>query len=301
MKSIVRWMSLGLVLSGAVWPRVGPAEIPQAKAAAEQASGTVVLMVQGERLSAKIQAAPLQKVMEELARQIPLKVDFAGNVGAQKVTLEFEGLSLEEGVKRILADTSYILSYSESAGARRTMKIKLATSDSGAPGSAGAVVASPSPEREKERQALIDKALRSPDSKERLAALEALRAKFAMEEIVPTITAALKDKDQEIRRFALSALDGAGVKIPIEPVAEVIQQSEDDPMTQITAMSYLFRSYRGESANTLYRVVEDPTKHKTIRKQARRMLDMIEGKIKLAEPLPEESSSEEESGRADNL
>lgn len=298
MRSFVRWMSLGLVLSGAAWPRVGPAEIPQA--AAEQASGAVDLRVQGERFSAKIQAAPLQKVMEELARQIPLKVDFTGNVGAQKVTLGFEGLPLEEGVKRILVDTSYTLSYSGSAGARRTMEIKVATSDSGAPGSAVAAVASPSPEREKERQALIDKALRSPDSKERLAALQALQAKFPMEEILPTITAALKDKDKDIRRFALSALGDA--KVPIEPVAELIQQSEDDPMTQITAMTYLFRSYRGESANTLYRVVEDPTKHKAIRKQARRMLDRIEGKIKVEEPLPEESSySEEESGRADNL
>ena len=84
---------------------------------ADRASGTVVLSLQGDRLSATIAQAPLREVLAELARQVPLRVSMSGPVAEERVSLSFRNLPLAEGIERILAGKSYALIYAAAPAA----------------------------------------------------------------------------------------------------------------------------------------------------------------------------------------
>ena len=82
-------------------------------------SGRLVLSVQGERLSAKIEAVPLEIVLAELARQTQVKVSVVESVKGELVSVQLENLPLEQGIRQILHDKDYALGYSDQPATSR--------------------------------------------------------------------------------------------------------------------------------------------------------------------------------------
>jgi type II secretory pathway component GspD/PulD (secretin) len=79
-----------------------------------------VVTVKDNLISLKAKDASLKEVLEEIGRQ--MKIDVVANVTDQeRVTLEFENLSIEEAVRRLSTNYSYVMDSTK--GERKITKI----------------------------------------------------------------------------------------------------------------------------------------------------------------------------------
>lgn len=72
---------------------------------------SLFISVEGDRLTAKIEYYPLREVLKRLSQMTALEVILPGAIGEKMVSVEFEGLSLENGLHRILNGENYTLTY----------------------------------------------------------------------------------------------------------------------------------------------------------------------------------------------
>ncbi len=70
-------------------------------------------------LDATIKDIELKDVLKEVARLTDLEINFYGNF-SEKITLQFDGLPLETGLKRFLKNQNYSLGYQEKKGMTET-------------------------------------------------------------------------------------------------------------------------------------------------------------------------------------
>ncbi|MEK7285917.1 MAG: HEAT repeat domain-containing protein [Nitrospirota bacterium] len=80
-------------------------EVPEEK--------TEFFTIQNNRLSAKIKKTPLQTVLEELKKKTDLAIEVDGSLIDETVSVEFDSLPLEHGLRTLLRNKSYLLIYTE--------------------------------------------------------------------------------------------------------------------------------------------------------------------------------------------
>ena len=74
------------------------------------ASGrTIDLTIEGDALSANLKGTPLKEILEELEKETGIFWRVYEGVLDERVTVQFEALSLKNGLKRILSSTNYCL------------------------------------------------------------------------------------------------------------------------------------------------------------------------------------------------
>lgn len=252
------------------------AELPRAQ---ERVHPALVLSVKANRLNARIQERPLAQVLEELARHIPLDVYYNDDtVGKQTVSDRFDGLPLEEGIRRILKNTSHVLSYAQAEGEKdRRMQIRIATSDTGSvslsPQETGPAAQGEPPDRAQRLRDLIKQALEGQAPKDRIGALRALRKEFEEHETLPTYIEVLKDKDLGVRTLALGLITSAKERVPMNTVADIGLNADEDRRLRVSALSYVGRRYLGESAPILQKAIDDPVK--AVSHRARFLLKIV--------------------------
>ena len=76
----------------------------------------VDLTIKGETLSAKLKEIPLKDILEKLEREIGIWFKGDESVFAEMVSVQFKDLSLEDGLKRILAFKNYSLLFDRDIG-----------------------------------------------------------------------------------------------------------------------------------------------------------------------------------------
>ena len=76
----------------------------------------VNLTIKGETLSAKLKEIPLKDILEKLEREIGIWFKGDESVFAEMVSVQFKDLSLEDGLKRILAFKNYSLLFDRDTG-----------------------------------------------------------------------------------------------------------------------------------------------------------------------------------------
>ena len=84
---------------------------PAAAQAGSQDSPAWVLSVREGQLTADINRIPLRLVLEELARQVPLRLSVSAGWRDHRVTAHFRALPLDEAVARLLAGVPYGIIY----------------------------------------------------------------------------------------------------------------------------------------------------------------------------------------------
>jgi len=70
---------------------------------------SVDLIFKGETLSANLKEVPLKTVLEKIREEKGIWIEGKESVLEKKVSLEFRGLSLQDGLKRVLASMNYSL------------------------------------------------------------------------------------------------------------------------------------------------------------------------------------------------
>lgn len=74
------------------------------------------LKLEGEVLSVKLKEVPLKQILEKLEREIGIWFKGDESVFAEMVSVQFKDLSLEDGLKRILAFKNYSLLFDRDIG-----------------------------------------------------------------------------------------------------------------------------------------------------------------------------------------
>jgi len=171
-------------------------------------------------LTVKVHDASVEELVEEIARQGGLKIVWYGTI-SERITLDFQGLALDQALARILRHHSFAL-----ASARPG---KLWIIPKGAEGSPPQTAAANESEQEDFLQdesidlTLLIAALRSEDSWEREEAVEAL-GEIGGPESAQFLGVALKDEDEDVRQAAIAALAHIGG----DRAAQVLAVALDD-------------------------------------------------------------------------
>jgi HEAT repeat protein len=244
------------------------------------------LTMQGAKVSAKIEKAPLGKVLAELARQADLTVYITPSDAAQTVSAKFEALPLTEGIKRILQDKSYalitapIVSAEGKAGGLRVAKVRVLSKGEGGERYTtikGRQETVPPPQ-EKDLAKLQRDALEASDAQTRLEALKQLfrlRGKVENAVLAAIVVPALHDAAPEVRGKALSMLhrvmlveEGA-----LNHLAEVAK-TDASPELRSEALRYLAVNPDAATQGHLQQALQDPDER--VRKRAERLLSRLQ-------------------------
>ena len=164
----------------------------------------------------KVHDVSVEELVEEIARQSGLKIVWYGTI-SERITLDFQGLALDQALARILRNHSFALAISQAgeSPSRVARPRKLRIIPKGAEGSPPQAVAANESEQEDVLPdesldiTLLIAALRSEDSWERAAAVEAL-GEIGGPESAQFLGVALKDEDEDVRQAAIAALAHIG-------------------------------------------------------------------------------------------
>lgn len=75
-------------------------------------AGGVMLKIEQGRMDALVQGMPMQQVMESVAGKTGIHIFIDPSLSAVPVSVGFQGLSVEEGLKKILGSQSYMMIFS---------------------------------------------------------------------------------------------------------------------------------------------------------------------------------------------
>jgi hypothetical protein len=206
-------------------------------------SGRLVLSVQGERLSAKIEGVPIEIVLAELARQAHVKVSVAESVMGELVSVELENLPLEQGIRLILYDKDYALTYSDQpassrrhggptvmeihvVGARATLAQHATSAASVWNGSSSAPGAARGQDGEEPTVASLLAAVNNANPKARREAVEALAG--AGDDVAVHTLGQLVLNDAEVRETAAMTLAGMGSSKALGMLGQILSDSRPD-------------------------------------------------------------------------
>jgi len=164
----------------------------------------------------KVHDASVEELVEEVARQSGLNIVWYGTISG-RITLDFQGLALDQALARILRQHSFALASAQGregqGTAARLRKLWIIPKD--AEGSTAQTPVADDPEEEDFPQAeaadmtLLLVALKSDDSWEREEAVEAL-GEIGGPESARFLSLALGDEDEDVREAAIAALTNIG-------------------------------------------------------------------------------------------
>jgi len=203
-------VSVVLLLVGLFW--IDPAGAQRAP----RDSPAWFLSVREGQLTADINRIPLRLVLDELARQVPLRLSVSGGWRDHLVTAHFRALPLGEALARLLAGFSYAIIYAPapdgvgSEATRRVVEllvIEKAPRATIAGGSEASAVTSNTTAPGLGQETMLDTtpewtaALQHPDTAVRVEALQRWAEQGAATPLNP-LTQALVDPDESVRAKA---------------------------------------------------------------------------------------------------
>lgn len=190
-------------------------------------------------LSADITEIPLRRVMTVLGRRIGAKIFIAQDLPGDKISVQFSRLPVEQGIERILKGRNHVLIRRQIPGVETAVvEIRILSKDSD--NYVELKELGTAEELAEEMAALTKKALEAIKAEDRLAALNELVEITNQEnefQLTDVLVSALKDKDADIRSFAVGAI-GSVDDPPAEPVIEMAL-ADEDPELRIGALEEL--------------------------------------------------------------
>jgi HEAT repeat protein len=201
--------------------------------------GAFVVKVDGERLTVRLQGIPLHAALKAIERESGVALALLTPL-TEEITIAFENLPLEQGLRRLLGNHSYILFYAATGpgqpAALRQVKVL----------PKGREVVRAGDHREQPRvMPSRPPGLGDPDPEKRTEAVMALAAGEEPGKSLDLLIEILRqDKDNDVREAALHAL-GSLDPIPLEPLLAVAFQDKS-PSIRVRALTLLGEQGAGD-------------------------------------------------------
>ena len=254
-----------------------------------QAAARVTVRLQKDRLSINAREAALREILVELSRatgiQVYLAVDLEGRVAAEATTISFKGLTIEEGLRRLLRGKNLILVYSQAGlseiriygeGSREFRRLTVGRPQPSR--RAQTAQRAPRPPRGvvedfAELTRLRAEALENPDPAARSAALDRLsrNEKLAVQTALEILE---RERDPEVLESALDILGGQE-SVPLDPLFKVATHPE--PTVRLQALELLSEHGEGDSrVRDLLKKIVQTDRNREVRETARSLLESLQ-------------------------
>jgi hypothetical protein len=197
-----------------------PVFVTGATGADKTVNSPSVIQVKGNLLTVKVRDMALEKVLMEIANQIPVKFELLVS-GDEAVIADFSSLPLEKGLKRLLRDYNYTFIYDDSEKSKgREREIKKVTILSMAKGSRGRLVEPGIISTEEH----FYESLSEDSYNEDLDKLE----EIANEVVVDSLREMLQDEDAEIRLMIVEEIATIGGVNAIQALEGALEDEDED-------------------------------------------------------------------------
>ena len=258
------------VLICASAPALGQNTAPSAKAGASAtSSGQAAVDFKDGRLSVSVTNQPLAQVLSVISQKATVAITGGGNLGReQRVTIQFRGLSLEDGLRRLLANYDAFFFYGGDAGASGPTALKgVWVYPKG-----GGNGIEPVPAEEWASTSEYRGKLSASDPTVRADAIKTVVDRDG-DRARPAVLKALKDSDPQVRSSALNAALNDGVQISDDRLKDLA--SDSSPDVRVLALGGLANSPDAREIATQAR--NDPDPH------VRALAGEILGRLKASE------------------
>ena len=201
--------------------------------------GAFVVKVDGERLTVRLEGIPLQMALKAIERESGVALALLAPL-TEEVTIAFDNLSLEQGLRRLLGNRSYILFYAAAGPGQPAALRQVKVLPKGREG------VRTEDKREQPRVIQSRQAgLGDPDPERRMEAVMALAADEEPGKSLDLLIEVLKqDGDSNVREAALHALESLDA-IPLDPLFAVAVQDKS-PSIRMRALALLGEQGAGD-------------------------------------------------------
>ena len=257
------------------------------------AEPSVVVQMEGDRLSVSAEEVPLKDIVAEIGRATSIKISGEARldpqVANQAQTVRFHELKVEEAFRRLLPDHNFVVVHSSdgieidihapgqgsqpASQGTRTVGQAAPSAPQAAPSAPqaapGAPQAAPS-----DPTILRDTALSDPDPRKRAQAMSQL-SRIPDKEIAGETALTVLDRDREpvVLRSALDAL-GAQTPVPIDPLIRFAGNNAQVPELRVRAIELLRDNALGNGqVQALLRVAAARDRSEAVQAAAKRILD----------------------------
>ena len=271
--SVVAGTLLLHVLICASAPASGQSTAPSAKASASRSatsSEQAVVDFKDGRLSVSVTNQPLAQVLSVISQKAMVAITGGGNLGReQRVTMQFQGLSLEDGLRRLLANYDAFFFYAGDARASgpTTLKSVWVYPKGGGNG------LEPVPAEEWASTSEYRGKLSASDPTVRADAIKTVVDREG-DRARPAVLKALKDSDPQVRSSALNAALNASVQISDDRLRDLVA-NDSSPDVRVLALGGLANGPDAREIATQAR--NDPDPH------VRALAGEILGRLKASE------------------
>ena len=261
------------VLICASAPASGQSTAPSAKAGASRSatsSEQAVVDFKDGRLSVSVTNQPLAQVLSVISQKAMVAITGGGNLGReQRVTMQFQGLSLEDGLRRLLANYDAFFFYAGDARASGPTALKSVWVYPKGGGNG----LEPVPAEEWASTSEYRGKLSASDPTVRADAIKTVVDREG-NRARPAVLKALKDSDPQVRSSALNAALNASVQISDDRLRDLVA-NDSSPDVRVLALGGLANGPDAREIATQAR--NDPDPH------VRALAGEILGRLKASE------------------
>ncbi len=231
---------------------------------AEQPSDpSLLISLDQETLSAKLNGAPLMRVLAEIGKRTDIEVYVVDKMQAQPIWADFKDLPLEEGIRRLLRGQSYTITHSPDIPHSHHITSISVLEQAANPGAAPSIDPAPTEEDQESEDAIAQKI----DDLWQIVDQDPTQAKESLKK-------AIRDSSLEVRETALEVMSSMDHPFVGELLARVALK-DSEPEMRIEALN-LLADYNQEDIlrDTLMKSIED--RDQDVREIAEHLLETLE-------------------------
>jgi len=273
-------------------PSAGPSAGAGAGAAVGE-SGRLVIELSSDRSGGELKAVgagqgtpsvsadmvqiPLRQALVELGGKLGAKMFMADGIGEEAITVKFQKLPVEQGLKRILQGQSYLLIRSQApAGGKGAEEMRIVEIRVMGQGAGGAPAVLKEVEVEPQGQTaelarLAKQASEAERPEDRVKALKEFAHRAEPSVLGKVLVPALQDQDPRVRKLALQRMTDA-TDPPLEAMAEMVLRDERAALRS-SGIDTLVGIHGAAAAPTLEQALSDPSL--AVRRAAQQGLELI--------------------------
>lgn len=217
------------------------------------------------RLSVRVQNRPLEWVLEEISREGRVAIIRADGVGGERVSVQFQDLPLDEGLRQILKEKDAFFFYGVEEKPPASLRAIWIY-----PSRRGRGLAPVPPETWASTKELEGR-LTEPDPQARSQAVEALVERKG-DRALDVVLQALRDADEQVRSWALYSALSAGVELPTD---SLIDLALHDPSHNVRFLALEALATDPNVRTVGEQALNDPSPH--VRRKAQEILETLKG------------------------
>lgn len=230
---------------------VPPAVGRASRSAAKGACPNSAVRFENDRLSVQAEDCPFDWLLEEISKNAHVAIITSAGVRSQSVSIQFENVSLEEGLRRVLKDHDSFFFFGGDKRSPSRLKAVWVYSN----GEGTGVV--PVPQEFWASTKELEGKLKDPEPKVRASAIEAIIDR-KHDKAQAEVFNALKDANSEVRIRALAAALNSGVDLPTQSLVDLLVHDKS-PKVRFLSLDAMADSPEGETMAEY--ALNDPDPH----------------------------------------